>query len=372
MDSIGKHESLGCSHCGKAAKMICAGCKGLPDGSQGQMEVHYCGNQCQKADWASHKSLCNATRSRRAIYRAADLAKAVSRLFLRTKYKMVIDEVKKLDNVRIICPPNEYKGGKCALQPFPSALFSNKEDADAVLEFQNCNAVLDHLHGFLKRLLTGQFYLCTINKTLKLANETIGICSEVEEVIHFTQNTRLRLMQAYRTGLTSNPYGVDETDYAHSVIRITAKNGDKYILDLTGAQYGWQEILTPYNKYQQSKIRQIKEVVPFGGTRQYCRQRAEKTGGMAKWQHQADIGFEDAINDILNLWQQRNTSLTTLLEIPDDQFQQQQAGLLELLEAGMQKYRDFIVETGALDLKGNIVIGGYDRKFKDLTGKAMN
>ena len=155
MDSVGKHESPGCSHCGKAAKMICLGCKGLPDGSQGQTKVHYCGTECQKNDWASHKTLCNAARARKAIYRAADLAKAVSQLFLRIKYKMVIEEVKRYDNVWIICPPSEYKGGKCVLHPFPSALFSNKQDADAILEFQSCIAVLDHLHTFLKHLLIG-------------------------------------------------------------------------------------------------------------------------------------------------------------------------------------------------------------------------
>ena len=159
MDSVGKQESLSCSHCGKAAKMICAGCKGLPDGLHGQMEVHYCGTECQKTHWANHKPSCNAARARKAIYRAAELAKAVCHVFLRTKYKSIIKEVKKFDNLWIICPPSEYKGGKCALQPFPSALFSNKQDADAVLEFQNCNAVLDHLHEFLKHLLTGQSYL---------------------------------------------------------------------------------------------------------------------------------------------------------------------------------------------------------------------
>ena len=155
MDSAGKQESLGCSRCGKAAKMICAGCKGLPDGLQRQMEVHYCGAECQRKDWASHKTSCSAARARKVIYRAAESAKAISQLFLRIKYKMIIDEVKRFGNVWMICPPSEYKGGKCVLHPFPSTLFPNKEDADAILEFQSCNAVLDHLHEFLKQLLIG-------------------------------------------------------------------------------------------------------------------------------------------------------------------------------------------------------------------------
>lgn len=207
---------------------------------------------------------------------------------------------------------------------------------------------------------------------LIIANDITGICSEVDEILYFTQNTRLRLMQAYNTGPTSNTRNFDATDYPHSVIRLTLKNGDEYVLDLSSAQYGWQEVLTPYNLYQQSKIRLIKEVLPFGGIRRFCNESAENSGRMAKWQHQADIGFEIALNDLLNQWQQRNMSLTAMLKLPEDQFGRQQAGLLDMLEAGMQKYRDLIIETGALDLEGDIIVGALDRKFKDITGKAIN
>ena len=199
-----------------------------------------------------------------------------------------------------------------------------------------------------------------------IAKAIIGLCTEVDEVSHFTKNTRVRLMQAYNTGR------VDATDYLHSVVRITLKNGDKCILDLTGAQYGWQEIVTPYHIYQQSKIRLIKEILPFGGIRQFCKERAENTGGMAKWHHSVDTGFETVLNGILQLWQQRNMSLSTLLRLPDDQFRVQQAGLLEMLEADLQNYRKFGTEGGAFDLEGDIVIGEADRKFWDITGKAMN
>ena len=170
MDLIGKHESHACSYCKKAAKMICVGCKWLPDGSQGQMEVHYCGTQCQKEDWASHKKLCSAARARKTLYRAGELAKAVSHIFNRTKYKGIIKEVQKFGDVWIIYPPTEYKGGKCGLHPFPSALFSNKKEADAILGFQSCNAVLDHLHGFLRHLLTGQLHLFSVDEVLRIAN----------------------------------------------------------------------------------------------------------------------------------------------------------------------------------------------------------
>ena len=131
------------------------------------MEVRYCGSECQKEDWASHKTICSAAKAWKAIHRAGELAKAVSHVFNRTKYKMIIKEVKKFGDVWIIYPPTptEYTGGKCGLHPFPSALFSNKQEADAILEFQSCNAVLDHLHGFLRHLLKGQLHVIAVNET---------------------------------------------------------------------------------------------------------------------------------------------------------------------------------------------------------------
>ena len=78
---------------------------------------------------------------------------------------MIIKEVKKMGNFWVIIPPTEYKGSKCALHPFPSALFPKEQDANAILEFQSCNSVLDHLHGFLKDLLSGQLHLFTLSET---------------------------------------------------------------------------------------------------------------------------------------------------------------------------------------------------------------
>ena len=200
---------------------------------------------------------------------------------------------------------------------------------------------------------------------MRITKDIIGLFAEVDEVTHYTKNTRLRLLPADDTGT------VDAHDYSHSVIRITLKNGEKYILDLTGAQYGWQETVTPYDIYQQAKIRLIKKVSPFGYTRQFCKV-VENMDGISKWHHDVDVGFETVLNDILITWQHENMSLSTLLRLPDDQFEKQQAGLLETLEGGMQEYKQFMTESGAFDLEGGIKIGGLDRKFKDLAGKAIN
>ena len=171
MGLMGTYESHACSHCGEAAKMICLGCKGMPDGLKGQMEVRYCGTECQEEDWASHKTSCSAARARKAIYRAGDLAKAVSQIFTRATYRTNIQGMKKFGDLRIVYLQRMVKGSECALGPFPSALFPNKQDADAILELHSCEAVLNNLHPFLKRLLTGQLHASTVNETSRIAED---------------------------------------------------------------------------------------------------------------------------------------------------------------------------------------------------------
>ena len=93
---------------------------------------------------------------------------------------------------------------------------------------------------------------------------------------------------------------------------------------------------------------------------------------MAEWQHDIDVDFETILNDLLKSWQQGNMSLSTLLRLPDDHFEKKQFGLLETLKAGLQSCKKFMTENGAFDAPGNIVVGGFDKKFTDITGKAIN
>ena len=81
--------------------------------------------------------------------------------------------------------------------------------------------------------------------------------------------------------------------------------------------------MPPYDTYEQSKIRLIREILPFRGTRQFCKVRAENTGGMAKWNHRVDTAFETALNDLLKSRQQGNMSLSAVLRLPDDEFEKQ-------------------------------------------------
>ena len=64
--------------------------------------------------------------------------------------------------------------------------------------------------------------------------------------------------------LTKEP-DLDNTHYYHSIIRATVtETGERYILDLSGAQYGFPQPVCDYESYAQERMRSIEADRPFG------------------------------------------------------------------------------------------------------------
>ena len=246
-------------------------------------------------------------------------------------------------------------------------MFPRQRDAAAILDFQCCSGALDHLHDFMQQLLKGQSKsTLTSYHALSTAKRRIGLCTDVDEVNHHKRNTQRRIMLGYNTGQ------IDATDYAHSIIRVTMKTGEKYVIDLTGAQYGWYETIIPWHTYEKNRVQPIREVQRFGYTRKFCEERAAKSGGLAKWNHDADKSFTKALNDIVEGWQAGNMSLSAMLKLPEAELEKKRTSFLETVKEGMQRFRIFMKDIGALDLKGGIFVGALDRKFKTFDGKEVN
>lgn len=145
-----------CAQCSKPATAACKGCKGMPDGAgRGKVEVNYCGVTCQKEHWPIHKVDCKAAQVRRALYRVGDLAKAMYIMFHKVTWKMPMGNLFNSGRSWIVYPPPNYTG-KSHMVPFPSEVFPEECDKEAILSWGNCNSALDHMHNLLKLLLKGQ------------------------------------------------------------------------------------------------------------------------------------------------------------------------------------------------------------------------
>lgn len=69
-------------------------------------------------------------------------------------------------------------------------------------------------------------------------------------------------------------------------LRLTLKNGSKWALDLTSAQFGYSQSLLPWSDYEKERVNKILHVQPFG---------AHYQGGL--W-----VDFSDIRRRLMYLW----------------------------------------------------------------------
>ena len=157
--------------------------------------------------------------------------------------------------------------------------------------------------------------------------------------------------------------GVDGTDYVHTIIRVTLKNGESYAVDIAGAQYGWHEPVTPWQLYNASRVREIKDVPPFGGTRASYKTRVNNMSEQRKWIHSIKENFAERVDCALAWWQRGNILSIDLLRLPEHEFQKRQTSLLSCVDDFMQRYKTFQDSYGGFNVSGDFKHGGFDRDF---------
>lgn len=107
---------------------------------------------------------------------------------------------------------------------------------------------------------------------------------------------------------------------------------------MSGAQYRWPEAITPWTEYRNTKIVSISEILHFGGTANYCKERAEASGEYLNLIHQVDADFAQAMDRIVDAWQQMNVRLGAMLKWPEDRFQSKRKSLLDYVEIMLMKF----------------------------------
>lgn len=141
------------------------------------------------------------------------------------------------------------------------------------------------------------------------------------------------------------------------------KNGETYAVDMSGAQYGWHECITPWQSYNSSKVRKIRDVSPFGRTKVFCKMRADNMGTQQQWIHGMQENFTRCMNDVVAAWQMSNIPCADLFRLPEHDFQHRQASLLYCVDELLQRYKAFQASNGAFDVSGGFTHEGYDRAF---------
>lgn len=129
-----------------------------------------------------------------------------------------------------------------------------------------------------------------------------------------------------------------ESDSAKSeyvTFRITINEDEDYALDITGAQFGFYDPLTPWASYQQNRIETLGRVRNLTSLRDGYRVRSKKFGQRKGW----DVTRKSQNGELAKSfalawesWQVENEALSAMLELCEGAFRKRQGELLDFID----------------------------------------
>ncbi|KAJ1338588.1 zinc finger MYND domain-containing protein [Microdochium nivale] len=230
--SLPEETNTKCAQCQAAppaagAFSYCRGCV-MSSGARRISCTYYCGPTCQTEHWKTHKNFCS---TRKKIVRAANLLQKMLYALeaagsLRQIRSLTVNQgITRLEEV----PQDELVfRGEPLLHVLERANAPSQAAYHSALTANTCTEVIVAGRPLLERLL-GPF------------------CKRMELVAVIPKNAVNPLLSVNDNSATTNDsymmFG------AHNVLRLTTKSDDTLLLDVAGAQYGWQEAIAPWDKW---------------------------------------------------------------------------------------------------------------------------
>lgn len=145
-----------CVNCGSEAKQNCAGCLDVPEYHPGDsVSVFYCGRDCQKKHWPSHKPHCTAMRQRRKLFRAALVLKTALLTYREVCYDVPLTKIELRNGTLHLHQRPQGIATPCIRSPFPDHLTTNTKHREAALTVNQCTTAMALLGRLTRKLLTG-------------------------------------------------------------------------------------------------------------------------------------------------------------------------------------------------------------------------
>ncbi|RAK81395.1 zinc finger MYND domain-containing protein [Aspergillus fijiensis CBS 313.89] len=219
-----------CAACGLNATLHCAGCLNPPAYLPGHtISAAYCTRACQKRHWPVHKRVCRVMAQRTKLHRAARVLKTALLTYRTTLYDIALTKIDLRDGTLYLHQEARDPGTRVH---FPEHLTTKPEEREAALCVNQCTAAMALLSGLIRGLLAGM-------------------------------DTRIEFMDL-QIGKKPRPTrlvpGPDPTGCPHTVLVVTMRlSGEEWVLDPTGGQYGYREVLVPFTRYVDDR-----EAKPWG------------------------------------------------------------------------------------------------------------
>ncbi|CAG8888172.1 unnamed protein product [Penicillium egyptiacum] len=215
--------SVECAKCGTGTKTICLGCSHAPEYQSGDSQVVlYCSRRCQIMDWPNHKDHCKNMQQRKILLRAAQVLKAAMLAYREIVYDVDLTQIDYRDGVLYLHQNQRSASSQSKRGPFPNHMTDNIEHKEAALVKSQSTAAMALLGPFTRKLLR-------------------GVALKIETMVVNIGRPRVPTRLVPGPDLHGGP---------HTVLKIGRIESDEtWIIDTTGCQYGFRDVLVPFDKY---------------------------------------------------------------------------------------------------------------------------
>ena len=116
-------------------------------------------------------------------------------------------------------------------------------------------------------------------------------------------------------------------------------NGEEYVVDITGAQYGHYEPVVSWKEYLATRAASVSRIDAFGTACQTTKGRCAKKaweGKITRLHWSATIAMDQAVEK----WVQDNDlTLAAMLKLPEAQYLSKRADMLTMIKTALQKFK---------------------------------
>lgn len=127
----------------------------------------------------------------------------------------------------------------------------------------------------------------------------------------------------------------DSSKTEHVIFKITINEDEDYALDVTGAQFGFYDPITPWIYYQQTRIETLGGIRPLKHLRDSHRLPSKdfsKKNGWDVTRKALNGQFAKIFGSASKSWQVKNGALSAMLKLSEEAFRKRQGELLDFID----------------------------------------
>ena len=169
--------------------------------------------------------------------------------------------------------------------------------------------------------------------------------SSIEEVTVRPKNSKIEILLS-----KVKPGGmkvVEKSGWNHTILRVTLKSGERYAIDLTGAQYGYQEDCMPWDDYFATRVEAIVDIKPHGHAKDRLANEARSKGFPLSLLQGLGAYFANDLRLSIVMWEKSGGDTKVLLTLPEKEFKAKKEDLLGLVKRLMKQSREDSIQHGS-------------------------